>query len=466
MPLCCQPIVVWPYASEDSIFPAGDLAGRIISESVPEYRPRHPEQTEFYQLFENHFDNYVRCYEERFEPHSGPLRPVVVHSVEEFLACGRLQGGFARIRCPKCHAEHLLAFSCRTRNLCASCQAKRSVLFAEKLTSEILAPVPHRHWTFSIPRALRGLFERDRKLLGLLSQTAYASILQIFQGLLDRNDVRPGCVVSLQTFGAYGGNWNPHAHALVSDGLFSPEGEFLPLPSLDTSAVMEVFRRLLLKRLHQAERLSESFMQNLLSWLHPGFSVFAGPPVQHCACGIEAGQIQSLESQARYITRPALSMDALQKEPDGSLTLKTLPNPRNGTSSITLDPLEWIHRIVSHIPDPGQHTRRSYGAYSNRSRVTRRVAQDLSGCPAHSPADGEDSEFTRETRRTWSRMLRKIFEVDPMLCSCGTKMKIISIITEPRVVDRILRHLQSERCRARDPFQSRPPPQPAAARPQ
>jgi len=99
----------------------------------------------------------------------------------------------------------------------------------------------------------------------------------------------PGCVVSLQTFGAYGGNWNPHAHALVSDGVFSPEGEFLPLPSLDPSAVMQLFRRLLLERLHQAERLSEAFMRNLLSWTHPGFSAFAGAPV-------DAGQTQSLES--------------------------------------------------------------------------------------------------------------------------------------------------------------------------
>jgi len=76
--------------------------------------------------------------------------------------------------------------------------------------------VPHRHWTFSIPRVLRGLVERDRKLLGLLSQTAYASILKTFQALFDRKDVRPGCVIALQTFGAYAGNWNPHAHAIVS----------------------------------------------------------------------------------------------------------------------------------------------------------------------------------------------------------------------------------------------------------
>jgi hypothetical protein len=33
-------------------------------------------------------------------------------------------------------------------------------------------------------------------------------------------------------------------------------------------------------------------------------------------------------------------------------------------------------------------------------------------------------------------------------------------------VDRILRHLHSERCQARDPFESRAPPQPHAPSPQ
>jgi hypothetical protein len=103
--------------------------------------------------------------------------------------------------------QNSLAEACRILHLrvkervCISCQAKRAMLFAEKLTTEILAPVPHRHWIFSIPRFLRGLFERERKLLGLPSQTAYASILETFQALFERQDVRPGCVVALQTFG-------------------------------------------------------------------------------------------------------------------------------------------------------------------------------------------------------------------------------------------------------------------------
>ena len=380
------------------------------------------------------------------------MRPVVARAVEEFLDCGRLQGGFARIRCDKSCKEHLLAYSCRTRNFCSSCQAKRSILFAEKLTGEILAPVPHRHWTFSIPRVLRGLFERERSLLSLLSQTAYASILKSYQALLGRKDVRPGCVLSLQTYGAYGANFNPHCHGLVSDGAFSKDGDYLPLPSLDASAVMQLFRRLLLLRLHQAERLSESFMQNLLSWVHPGFSVFAGPPVQ-------ASEIASLESQARYITRPVVAMDALEKQADGRLIMETPPDPKTGATSIEMDPLAWIHRITSHIPDPGRHCQRFYGAYSNRGRVSVAAQDDATaGLPAAELPERDNSDISREARSTWARLIKKIFETDPLLCTCGGRMRIVSFITDPRVVDRILRHKESGRCKTADPFEPRPPP--------
>ena len=158
----------------------------FVAESATVYRARHPEKTTFYQLLEQNFDDYVYAHEERFEHKSGPLRPVVRSTVEAFLDCGLLYGGFARIRCPSCHDEHLLAFSCQKRNFCPSCQAKRSLLFAEKLQEKILQPVPHRHYAFSIPKVLRGLLERERSLLTLLSQTAYQSILKSFQELFHR----------------------------------------------------------------------------------------------------------------------------------------------------------------------------------------------------------------------------------------------------------------------------------------
>ena len=204
---------------------------------------------------------YVREYEDRYEAREGSLRKVVPTTVEAYLACGRLEGGFARIRCPSCRAEHLLAFSCRTRNFCPSCQAKRSTLFAEHVITEILEPVPHRHVVLTIPRALRGMFQRERELLGLLARAARDAIVTSVRAILDRRDVTPGLVLSIQTFGSYAANFHPHVHALVTDGAYTKEGEFLPLPHFGARLVEEVFRRRVLERLHRAERLSEEFQR-------------------------------------------------------------------------------------------------------------------------------------------------------------------------------------------------------------
>jgi hypothetical protein len=39
-------------------------------------------------------------------------------------------------------------------------------------------------------------------------------------------------------------------------------------------------------------------------------------------------------------------------------------------------------------------------------------------------------------------MIRKVYEVDPMICSkCGGRMKVVAFITEVGVVNRIIDHL-------------------------
>jgi len=94
-------------------------------------------------------------------------------------------------------------------------------------------------------------------------------------------------------------------------------------------------------------------MHNLLSWAHPGFSVFAGPPV-------DGDAVTALESRGRYITRAALAMDALRKLDDDNLALETPPDPHTGATLMVLAPLEWIRRITAHIPDPRRHCQRFY----------------------------------------------------------------------------------------------------------
>lgn len=422
--------------------PPGPEAPRV-------YRPRRPERTAFYQVFETHFDDYLYAYEEQFEPRAGPLRAVVRPTVEAFLDCGRLHGGFARIQCPSCHSEHLLAFSCQTRNFCPSCQAKRSVLFAEKLPEQILQPVPHRHYTFSIPKVLRGLLERERRLLSLLSQSAFDSILKSFQRLFHRNDVRPGSVASIQTFGSFAANFNPHSHCLVTEGVFTPQGEFLPLPTPATYILEDIeerFRKLLLERLHRAERLSTSFMNKLLEWNPSGFSVYAEQLVFD-------DELQKLENLARYLTRAPIRIGTVTQTPDGRVCVTTPPHPLTGNTVLLLDVLDWIHAICQQIPDRGQHLTRYYGAYSNRTRKA--LSQnDLSQTPVSfsKPDFDKPSPTSAASRASWARLIRKVFAVDPLRCDkCGCEMKIIAILTDPKLVDRIIRHLEKDVMAARSP---------------
>lgn len=73
------------------------------------------------------------------------------------------------------------------------------------------------------------------------------------------------------------------------------------------------------------------------------------------------------------------------------------------------------------------------------------------------PACPSQEQEYRRLRPSWAHLLHKIFEIDPLLCpKCGTAMKVVSVITEPAVIDRILRHLAGTG--GGDPFEGRGPP--------
>jgi len=46
------------------------------------------------------------------------------------------------------------------------------------------------------------------------------------------------------------------------------------------------------------------------------------------------------------------------------------------------------------------------------------------------------------SRSAWARLIKKVYEVDPLTCSrCGQPMRVLAIITESPQVLKILRHL-------------------------
>ncbi len=59
---------------------------------------------------------------------------------------------------PICGHDYLLAYSCKTRTFCPSCHQKRVLLYGEWVEENVLEPVPHRQYVFTVPRLLRPVF--------------------------------------------------------------------------------------------------------------------------------------------------------------------------------------------------------------------------------------------------------------------------------------------------------------------
>lgn len=81
-----------------------------------------------------------------------------------YLECGILAHGFARARCGQCGHDFLIAFSCKGRGVCPSCNARRMVETAAHLTDRVLPDLPLRQWVLAVPKHLRYFLQRDPDL--------------------------------------------------------------------------------------------------------------------------------------------------------------------------------------------------------------------------------------------------------------------------------------------------------------
>ena len=163
--------------------------------------PEAAAETPLYRLLESLYERLKGCWDERFEHRYGFWRGLVDGVVARYLDCGILDHGFARIRCPECKKELLLAFSCKGRGLCPSCGAKRVAAFAAFLPDELLADVGHAQWVFTVPKLLRPYFMHHRELLGPLCSAAWETVRDLMaEAVCEKQGFRPGMVAVVHTF--------------------------------------------------------------------------------------------------------------------------------------------------------------------------------------------------------------------------------------------------------------------------
>jgi len=481
----------------------------------PGYSCHRPESTLLYQLVEQHYP----AFREMRAMAGRPLPEYIEEEFDAYLKCGRLEEGFLRARCEQCHAEKLVAFSCKKRGFCPSCGARRMVETAALLADEVLPERPLRQWVLSLPIALRFLLATDPTALTLVLGEAYRTICGYLLKAagVTRTNGATGAVTLIQRFGS-ALNLNVHCHMIFLDGVYLPAGDgppvFRPVPA-PSAALLQGLAQLIAERIGNklAKRgLIERDMDN--AWLttdgeggplddlighsityriavgpRAGQKLFtlqalpqgampeaeqqgdsrgaaqAGGFSLHAGIDIQPHQRPKLERLCRYVSRPPISVDRMALTLSGQVRY-TLKTPyRDGTTHIVLEPLDLMARLAALVPPPRMHLTRYHGVFAPHSKLRAAVTPAHRGSGKKPPTqEATDRPPTpRHVAMNWARRLKRVFGVDIEACArCGGKLQVIASIEEPEVIAKILGHLERmvpQQHQAELPLGARAPPE-------
>lgn len=160
------------------------------------------------KIFQDHWDQFVKLYNHR-------IRKNVHNEVKKMLECGSLENGYIEFKCVACGETKRVGFRCKSR-FCTSCGKVYVDNWVEDMVSR-LYNTKHKHMVFTIPSELREYFQRDRKLLKILPESAADVLKRWYKNMNKKEEYTPGIIAVIHTFGR-DLKWNPHVHVMVTEG--------------------------------------------------------------------------------------------------------------------------------------------------------------------------------------------------------------------------------------------------------
>ena len=349
-------------------------------------------------------------FSDHFEYIQYVLRPGknIMDNINRMIHCHDPSYGGAFFGCPHCGNLKFVPFSCKSR-FCPSCgniyNQKRAFRMSCKLVSCI-----HRHCVFTIPEELRIFFLKDHSLLNCLFHSVRDVVLRMFFKINKSELFTPGFICVLHTFGR-DLKWNPHIHALISEGGAGNITPWRPNPHFDYDFLRLAFRKVLLDQL--SLKLGPPFkkLKNQIYKDHPeGFYVRAKPNL--CSPDITIKYI------SRYLGRPVIATSRMDAYDGDSVTFHYQRHEDHKTITECIPAIDFIKRLILHIPDKHFKMVRYYGIYAKHHKQEKNLRKCLSKQKQHYLSKLLD----------WRNLILLTFGYDPLRCpECGTSMLVLEV---------------------------------------
>jgi hypothetical protein len=339
---------------------------------------------------------------------------------------------------------------------------------AALLVDEVLPEKPIRQWVLSVPFPLRWLFASEPEVMSkaLLIATRVISTYLIKKTGFTQKTAKTGAVTLIQRFGS-ALNLNIHFHMLFLDGVYeiNSEGgicqfhEIKAPTSYEMSLLVHRISKRIAKLLERAGYLEreegslilDDFEDGVMNHLQGSSITYkiavgsqqgrkvvtlktlpsrdeldessdqalakVGGFSLHAGVSAKANQRDKVERLCRYIARPAVSTNRLERLSDGTICYELKTPYKNGTTHVVFEPLDFIARLAALVPKPRVHLTRFYGVFAPNSKFRAEVTSESKIKNNQSTAvEVQEEREACRSKMSWAMRLKRVFNIDVTVC--------------------------------------------------
>ena len=363
------------------------------------------------------------------------IRLAIIKNVLKMLVCRTPTLGYRIFKCLGCSCKKTFCFSCKSR-FCPSCGKKATDIWMQNAFNR-LPQTRWQHITFTMPDVLWDIFWHNRLLINKIAPIA----ANIIQTQAKKQRFIPGIYLAIHTFGRdLKRNLHIHLSTTVS-GLSPDHTRWISKAYFEHQKLKDSWKygiiTLLRKQYKDTEHplILPSSLKHLSnytafnSWLN---FLYQKKWVVHLN---EPSHNHKNNTQylGKYLKRPPIGETRIKAYDGKELTYEYLDHYTKETHTMTLPVLEFIARVVTHIPDQHFRAIRYYGFLSNRLSgiLMPIVYRLLSQRPPK-----------KKIYIPWLKMLWKHFRYNPLICPhCAKTMVLIGLVV-PSSASLISQHQQ------------------------
>ena len=360
------------------------------------------------------------------------IRLSIIINVSKLLVCRTSFLGYHHFVCPTCSKSIKVPHSCKSR-FCPSCGKKATDIWI-KNSFNTLPKTTWQHITFTMPSELWAFFWLNRYLMNLIPLIA----ANIIKEWAKRKGFLPGIFLAIHTFGR-DLKKNIHIHLSSTVGGLSLaydswlRGIYFYHESLKKTWRYQIIALLRKEFKKGCLKLPSSLKHitsynEFYSWTTQFYEKTWVVHLNEQSDNMKA----NVEYLGKYLKRPPLGETRIKHYDGNTVTFEYLDHYTNIKETMTLPVLDFIERLICHIPDKNFRNIRYYGFLANRLRGKL--------LPLVYKLLDIKTVITTKVYLSWRTMIQTAYKYDPLRCPLCKSIMLLKAVVLPSYYSLVSKH--------------------------